>query len=92
MSSRALYCRVSGRVQGVCFRHFTKREADKLGVTGWVKNCPDGAVEVLICGDNEQLQAMQNWLAHGPEMARVDSLEIRETSLESRPDAFRITW
>ena len=92
MSIKALHCRVSGRVQGVCFRHFTKCEADRLGVTGWVKNCPDGAVEVLICGDNEQLQAMRDWLAHGPEMARVDSLEVRETSLESRPDTFRITW
>jgi len=92
VSIKALHCRVSGRVQGVCFRHFTKCEADRLGVTGWVKNCPDGAVEVLICGDNEQLQAMRDWLAHGPEMARVDSLEVRETSLESRPDTFRITW
>ncbi|MFQ5581416.1 MAG: acylphosphatase [Mariprofundaceae bacterium] len=89
---KALLCRVTGRVQGVCFRHYTKHEAHKLGVTGWVKNCADGAVEALICGTDTQINAMQAWLAHGPDMARVDTMHAQEISLESCPDTFQITW
>ncbi len=77
---RCLHVRVTGRVQGVCFRHFTRLEAKRLGVAGWVRNLPDGSVEALICGDDEQLAAMRAWLAHGPDAARVDSLETREVA------------
>ncbi len=67
--------KVRGRVQGVFFRHHSKQVAERLKLKGWVRNCPDGSVEALICGDITQLEAMQSWLAHGPQFAEV--LDIR---------------
>ena len=75
MSNKA--CRrylISGKVQGVWFRGSTQQQALQLGVTGWVRNLPDGRVEALICGTEEQLEEMGDWLQHGPPGARVDSV------------------
>ena len=58
--------RICGDVQGVCFRHYAKREAERLGISGWVKNVSDGSVEALICGGDGQLAAMREWLSRGP--------------------------
>lgn len=71
---------VSGKVQGVWFRVSTKKEADKLGVTGWVRNVADGRVEVLACGTALQLMQLETWLRQGPDLARVDELLIEELS------------
>ncbi|MDX1518845.1 MAG: acylphosphatase, partial [Gammaproteobacteria bacterium] len=57
--------RVSGRVQGVCYRMYTVDRAEKLGLTGWVRNLPDGDVEVYACGPKEQLEALHQWLHEG---------------------------
>jgi len=76
----AIVCRrytVAGRVQGVFFRAATAREAERLGVTGWAKNLPDGRVEVLACGPGEAVAALERWLAHGPPMAQVEDLASR---------------
>ena len=67
---------VKGRVQGVFFRVETQARARRLGLSGWVRNTPEGHVEVLICGDSAALATMQAWLASGPALARVDSLEL----------------
>lgn len=64
-------CYISGRVQGVWFRASAKEHADHLGVRGWAKNLSDGRVDVLACGDDEQLEAFYSWLKHGPELAVV---------------------
>jgi acylphosphatase len=91
-SMRQCLCiHITGRVQGVCFRHYAKMEADQLGITGYIHNLPDGSVEALICGNVEQLDDMQRWLSHGPEMARVDALQINKRPPESIPTDFRIT-
>jgi len=84
--------RITGRVQGVCFRYYTKVKADRLGVTGWVKNCLDNGVESLICGNDEQLLAMKQWLAHGPEMAQVDAIQSEQAKPENMPDSFKIIY
>lgn len=63
--------RVQGHVQGVFFRASTQQQARRLGVTGWVRNTPAGDVELLACGDAEQLHLLANWLWRGPPMARV---------------------
>lgn len=90
-SMRQCLCiHITGRVQGVCFRHYAKREADQLGVTGFVRNLPDGSVEALICGSETQLDNMQRWLSHGPEMAHVNNLQINKRPTESIPTDFRI--
>lgn len=75
--------RVSGRVQGVFFRASTQQQAQSLGLTGWVRNLPDGRVEAFACGSPERLEAFERWLAHGPEMARVDSVETTAEDYEN---------
>lgn len=67
--------RVSGRVQGVFFRATTRERALGLGLTGWVRNAPDGAVEVLACGEEANLAELESWLRRGPDLARVVSVE-----------------
>jgi acylphosphatase len=72
---------VRGRVQGVGFRWFVEREAHMLGIAGWVRNNPDGSVEVLAMGTRNQLSGLRSRLQQGPRAARVDHVE----ELESRP-------
>lgn len=68
---------VSGRVQGVWFRAATRAEAGRLGLTGWVRNLPDGRVEAVFEGEREALRQMLDWCRAGPPGARVDRLEER---------------
>src|SRR5688572_33174665 len=63
---------VSGRVQGVGFRYFTQDTARREGVTGWVRNLPDGRVEALVEGDAEAVTRVERALRTGPRGARVD--------------------
>ena len=74
---------VSGRVQGVCFRGFTKQQAIALGVTGWVRNLPDGQVEVIAFGTAEQLSTFADKLRPGPLAARVDAINLEEIPPEA---------
>lgn len=67
---------IQGRVQGVWFRESMRREAERLGVTGWVRNTPDGAVEAVVQGPAEAVDALIEWARSGPPMARVDGIEI----------------
>lgn len=66
---------VSGRVQGVGYRQQAVVEAERLGVTGWVRNLPDGRVEALAEGEKEAVEALLAWCRHGPKLARVDELK-----------------
>jgi len=75
---KAMHCYVSGRVQGVFFRMATREQANLFGVTGWVRNLPDGRVEVMASGDDNQLQQLKNWLRRGPDMAKVLDLECED--------------
>ena len=81
---------IQGRVQGVGFRYYTQIEARKLGATGWVRNCADGSVEALICGSPEQLNAMKQWLKHGPCYAQVEHIEFSAGHLPDNCNDFRI--
>ncbi len=63
---------VSGRVQGVGFRWFVEREAAQLGITGWVRNCANGDVEVMATATREQHLSLRQRLQEGPRAARVD--------------------
>ena len=67
---------IQGRVQGVWFRESMRREAERLGVTGWVRNTPDGAVEAVVQGPAEAVDALISWAHAGPPQARVDRVEI----------------
>jgi len=65
---------VEGDVQGVGFRHFTWRMANRLGLTGWVRNLPDGKVEALADGEPARLSQFEAELRRGPGMASVTNL------------------
>lgn len=77
--------RVYGKVQGVFFRASAKKEADRLSLTGWIRNCGNGDVEGFACGEPEAISSFMNWLAEGPRMAKVDKL----TAIESHYQPFR---
>ncbi len=68
--------RIHGRVQGVGFRRALCREAEALGLAGWVRNRGDGSVEALICGPADAVEALTGWARQGPPAARVDRLEV----------------
>ena len=79
---KTIHVFVSGRVQGVCFRMYTQQQASMLGLTGWVRNLPDGRVEVMASGDESQLATFENWLHKGPDMAKV--LNVESSTLEKK--------
>ena len=76
MAAVTFHAIVHGRVQGVFFRAGTRDEALRLGVGGWVRNLPDGTVEVSAMGGEPELQALLDWLHHGPPGARVERVDV----------------
>ena len=77
---------VSGRVQGVGYRWFAVRAAQELGLSGWVRNLPDGRVEALAEGNEDQLERFVERLRKGPIASKVngvDSLDAEPTGLTS---------
>ncbi|BCS33556.1 acylphosphatase [Luteitalea sp. TBR-22] len=75
---RAMHVIVSGRVQGVGFRAFVADAARSEGLDGWVKNLPDGSVEVQAEGDVEALRRLEWKLWQGPPMSRVDEVATED--------------
>ena len=84
------HLRIHGRVQGVGFRSRMHREAKKLGLTGWVRNLPDGTVEAVVEGEPERVETIIGWAHQGPSGARVTKVEVRWEEPEGLRD-FRIT-
>ena len=79
---------ISGRVQGVGYRDWTIRTATRLGLTGWVRNRMDGAVEALIVGDDTVVGEMIDACRRGPPAARVDNVDIEPVDLDVLPQGF----
>jgi acylphosphatase len=75
---RAVRAVVSGRVQGVWFRDSTRREAERLGVRGWVRNLASGGVEIHAEGGAEAVEALVAWARGGPPRAEVERLEVED--------------
>jgi acylphosphatase len=71
-----VHCIVHGRVQGVAFRATTQRQALQLRLSGWVRNCPNGTVELLAEGEETRVQRLVDWCYQGPPGARVTRVEI----------------
>lgn len=78
MAAVGRHIRITGRVQGVFFRQWTADTADRLGVSGWVRNRPDGSVEVNASGELAAVEALIAQLPHGPPMAEVADIDIDE--------------
>ena len=69
---------IRGRVQGVAYRYSARQKATALGLTGWVRNLPDGCVEAVASGTPDALDAFHAWLLDGPATARVTAVERYE--------------
>ena len=81
---------ISGRVQGVGFRYSMSEEAERLGVTGWVRNRRDGTVEAIVQGSPDAVEAIVRWAHRGPQDARVVAVEVTDATgvfarFEKRP-------
>ena len=90
MAQKQIHLIVRGRVQGVFFRASTQREARRLGLTGFVKNRADGAVEIVAEGEEDDVKDLLNWSQHGPTTARVEAVDTRWRSYTGEYAGFRI--
>lgn len=75
--------RLTGLVQGVFYRAWTRDEARRLRVNGWIRNCDDGSVEAHVEGDDEAIVRLIERMRNGSPGARVDDLQIEETEVEN---------
>ncbi len=92
MAKTSIYAIIQGRVQGVFFRDYTRKEAIDLGLTGWVQNRPDGSVEALFSGEKEAVNRMIDWLHIGPPIATVDSVQTEERDTQESFTAFEVRY
>ncbi|GAB4194794.1 MAG: acylphosphatase [Sandaracinaceae bacterium] len=90
MALKRIHLVIRGRVQGVYYRASAVREAKRLGLTGWVKNRPDNAVEVVAEGEEDQVKDFLAWAQHGPSTARVDKIDTRWRSYTGEFASFTI--
>ncbi|WP_397547453.1 acylphosphatase [Rhodothermus marinus] len=87
-----LEARVTGRVQGVGFRQFVRYHARRLGLTGWVRNEPDGSVYLVAEGPRELLEQLLDVVRQGPPAARVDEVQVHWLPARGEFEAFEIRW
>jgi acylphosphatase len=92
MPKKRAHVFVSGKVQGVFFRQNTKRQAQKFGVTGWVKNLEDGRVEVIIEGEETAVKALIEFCSAGPKGASVTNLAAEWETFKDEFQGFEVTY
>lgn len=83
---------ISGRVQGVFFRMETMRAAQRIGVSGWVRNLRDGAVEAVFEGDKSRVDAILDWCKKGPSHAHVTDVKVDREEYTGEFDSFEISY
>jgi acylphosphatase len=88
--TRAIDLHVTGRVQGVSFRWYAAREATRLGLTGWIRNDPDGSVRAHGEGPDDAVDEFVAWCQQGPPAARVDEVTLDEVE-STGASSFEIT-
>ena len=81
---------ISGRVQGVGFRYFTEAAAAREGLQGWVRNLPDGRVEIDVEGEAEAMERFERNVNHGPPGARVSAVHVDDTVPQRRASGFSV--
>ena len=83
---------VQGFVQGVAFRHHTVQQAQRHGVTGWVRNLPNGDVQGCFEGEEEAVQALIDWCHAGPARARVERVIVERQSCQGAFTGFEVRY
>ena len=83
---------ISGVVQGVCYRHYTRETALGLGLTGWVRNCTDGRVEITVEGEKDSIEKLASWCHEGPSAARVSNVAIEIQEYQNEFSSFSVTY
>ena len=81
---------ISGRVQGVGFRYFTEAAAAREGLHGWVRNLPDGRVEIDVEGEADAVERFERNARHGPPGARVSDVHVDDAVPQGRESGFSI--
>ena len=89
---KRIHAKVTGIVQGVYFRASTRDTARALGLTGWVKNMPDGSVELEAEGPEDRITQLVIWLNQGPQYARVENVEVKEVPVTGRETGFNVDF
>jgi len=83
---------IFGYVQGVSFRYYTRREAERLQLGGWVANQPDGSVKVVAEGSHESLQELVSFLSYGSPAARVDHVKVDWLDATNKFSGFNVRY
>lgn len=91
MSAR-VHLKISGQVQGVCFRHYCREQAEQIGVKGVVRNKDDGSVEVIAEGEEGVIKNFITWCRRGPPLAVVEACEEKQEPPTGEFDSFTIGY
>jgi acylphosphatase len=83
MAEITKHVRVTGRVQGVFYRAWAQGQARELGVSGWIRNCPDGSVEAHLGGEEQCVERMIERMGRGPSNAQVDEINVENAPAEN---------
>lgn len=83
---------VSGDVQGISFRYFTKEKSNNLGVKGWVRNLPSGEVEAVFEGMEDRTKEMVEWCKKGPWLAKVNNVKVEFSDYKGEFEGFEIRY
>jgi acylphosphatase len=87
---RRVHLRIRGRVQGVWFRESARQEAERLGVSGWIRNLPSGDVEAEAEGPSESVEAFVRWCHRGPPAAHVSAVDREDAAPTGELSSFRV--
>ena len=91
MKKRRVHVWITGRVQGVFFRAYARDAAHLIGVTGWVRNLPDGRVEAVFEGESDKVERMIEWCREGTPMSRIERVDLLEEVYTGDFDRLAIT-
>ncbi len=92
MAAKRIRALVKGKVQGVFYREFTRREAETLGVSGFVRNMKDGSVEIVAEGEEKKLKEFERKFRKGPLMAFITDVDVKEEPATGEFDGFDLRF
>lgn len=92
MSIKSLHVKITGKVQGVCYRAWTRETALEIGLSGWVRNMPDRSVEAVFAGRAEQVDLMLDKCRSGPPAAEVTAVELLSEQIQFDDEGFEIKY